>query len=538
MKYAVLWLKIKCMDIDSAQLKKEQEEAAKAAEPQKQSLFQSILSSFFKSSNPDAEKKRKLKAIAKEISKSKYHNYYKPGAVEATPALGKLFYDIYKATSQAQIFFKNTQNPAIFKRQIISYSLSENQLSLLDQIDEKKILEMSRQIPIQKLEQEVEEKLQAFSNEFDAEKAARTEHLYKSFNLFKDFCMYDYFVVIRKFDASLQEFGFSNPPHFDKVNAEYICDDLKDFLTVAYALIDDNIVWEDLFTMFKNSMGKEFISLNNWKKIIAKIRQIQQSHIFDLMIQHISKDPKYAFNVSSHLEMIVEPYIDSIQTETRNLLAKIAATQKEDKANQICAQIFADPNAQNLKYYVSSFNSVLEKKDLTLLEYAEPLNYLKCFLLEHLKKEIREFYDIVVIRGQWDASLSAPTSNSYQELLKTSDLINILDEEFSEEGTMGAKIKNLLPKTAHDHGAENIICRVVSDANETARGYIINSTQNLITIGKSIKQLVEDYSLAKPVVVQNWKELEKFIDTPMKTFLVSIYKNIYLFVQLMQTYVS
>lgn len=526
------------MDIDSAQLKKEQEEAAKAAEPQKSSFFQSIISSLFKSSNPDAEKKRKLKAIAKEISKSKYHAYYKPGAVEATPAFGKLFYDLYKVTSQAQVFFKNAQNPSIFKRQIINYSLSENQLALLDQLDEAKIQEVSRQIQFQKLEQEVEEKLQAFSNEFDAEKTTRTEHLYKAFTLFKDFCMYDFFVVIRKFDASVQEFNFSTTPHFDKVNAEYICDDLKDFLAVSYALLDDTIIWEDLFKMFKDSMGKDFISLGNWKKIIAKIKQIQSSHIFDLMIRHISKDPKYVFTNSTHYDSIVEPYIDSIQTETRNLLAKIAATQKEQKANSICAQIFADPNQQTLKYYVSGFNSVLEKKDLTLLEYAEPLNYLKIFLLEHLKKEIREFYDVVVIRGQWDATLSAPTSNAYQELLKTSDLINILDENFSEEGSMGAKIKNLLPKTAHDHGAENIICRVVSDGNEMARGYIINSSQNLITIGKTIKQLVEDYNLSKPVIVQNWKELEKFIDKPMKNFLVDIYKCIYLFVQLMQTYVS
>lgn len=526
------------MDIDSANLKKEQAEAAKAAQPPKPSFFQSILSSFFKSSSPDAEKKRKLKAIAKDISKSKYHAYYKPGSGEVTPALGKLFYDLYKVLSQAQVYFKNVPNPAIFKRQIMGHSLSESQLELLDQLDEQKILEVARKVPFKQLEQDVEERLMAFSNEFDAGKTAQTDQLFKAFTVFKDFCMYDYYVVIRKYDSKFQEYGFNTAPHLDKVAAEYICDDLKDFLLVAYAITDSSIDWDSLFVMFKETFGKEFLSLNNWKKIVAKINSIQTSHIWDLMIQHISKDPKYVTVLKPHFENIVEPYIDSIQTDTRNLLAKIAATQKEEKASSICSQLFANPNTQSLKYYVPGFNSVLEKKDLTLLEYAEPLNYLKTFLLEHVKKEIREFYDVVVIRGQWDATLSAPTSNAYQELLKISDLINLLDEDFAEEGPMGSKIKTLLPKTAHDQGAETIINRVVTDANEKARGFIITCTQNLIVIGKTVKQLVEDYSLSKPIIVQNWKELEKFIDVPMKNFCVDIYKNIYLFVQLMQTYIS
>ena len=184
-------------------------------------------------------------------------------------------------------------------------------------------------------------------------------------------------------------------------------------------------------------------------------------------------------------------------------------------------------------------NSTRHSKRKTFLFLnIEPLNYLKTFLVEFVKKTIREYYDVVVIRGQWDATLSAPMSNAYQELLKLSDEITNFDEMMSEDGMMGSKIKTLLPKTAHDAGAENIINRVVSDANDSARGYIIQGTQNLITIGKTVKQLIEDYALPKPVIVQNWKELDKFFETPLKEFSVNLYKKIYLFVQLMQTYIS
>lgn len=505
---------------------------------QKETFFQSIISSIFKSSNPEAEKKRKLKAIAKTISKTKYHSFYRANTVELLSPFGKLFFDLYKVISPAQTLFKNTQNPAIFNRQIINYTLSENQLNLLEKLDEQKILEMSKQVPLPKLQQDVEQMLQSFTNEFDETKSLRAENLCKAFSFFRDFCTFDFYIVLKKYDSSFKEYSFNALPKLEKVNAEYIVDDLKDFISVAYAITDSNIDWAPLFDMFKKTQSRELVSLGNWKKIIAKISSIQNSKSLDYIIQHISQDPLYQPEINTHYDSILEPYLDKIENETRNLLNKIESEQKESKANSLCMQIFGNSDIQNLKYFTASFNSPLEKKDLSVLEYAEPLNYLKTFILDFVKTSIREYYDVVVIRGQWDATLSAPMSNAYQELLKLSDEISMFDDTFAEEGPMGMKVKTLLPKTAHDAGAENIINRVVSDANETSRGYIIQGTQALIVIGKTIKQLIEDLALPKPIIVHNWKELEKFFDEPIKEFSVSIYKKIYLFVQLMQGYLK
>lgn len=512
--------------------------AEKKAPVEKESFLHSLFASFFKSSNPEAEKKRRLKNIAKAFSKSKYRSFYKPGSGEMLPPFGKLIYDIYKVTSPAQLLFKNAANPAIFKRQIINYLLSDNQQELLDQLDEQNIIQMSKKVPIAQLQKDVEQKLQQFTNEFDDKKALQADNLCKAFSIFQDFCCFDYYMILKKYDSSYQEFSFNAAPRLEKVNSGYIVNEIKDFLTVAYSITDESIDWTELFTMLKETQHKELLSLGVWKKIVAKIKNIQVSKSLDYAVQHMSDNPDYETEVKYNYESLLDPYISKIDQETRSLLSKIEYEQKESKATSICMQIFGTADPQNLKYYVSGFNPVLEKKDLSLLEYTEPLNYLKTFLVEFVKSDIREFYDVVVIRGQWDATLSAPFSNSYQELLKTSDEITIFDEAFSEEGAMGMKIKTLLPKTAHDAGAENIINRVVSDANDQARSYIIQSAQNLVTIGKTIKQLIEDYSLPKPVLVANWKELEKFIESPMKEFSVNIYKKIYLFVQLIQTYIS
>jgi hypothetical protein len=501
-------------------------------------FFQNLFAAIFSSSNPEAEKKRKLKSLAKTISKTKYHAFYKPNSAEFTESFGKLMFDIYKVVFPAQQLYKNSQSIAVFKHHIINYSLSEKQLDLLAQLDEQKISEMAKQIDIKNLNEQVEQKLQIFLAEFDNTKTAKIESIYKAYSIFKDFCTFDYYLLLKKYDSSLREGVFSTPPKLEKVNAEYIIDDLKDFLSVAYSITADDIAWNDFFNMLKEIYGKEFISPSVWKKIIVKIKNIQMSKSLDLIIQHCTQDFKYETSLQYRYESLIEPYIDKLQNETRESLSKITSALKDSKTNSICMQIFGKTDVQTLNYYVESYNPVLDKKGLSVYEYAVPLNYLKTFLIEYIKKDIREYFDVVVIRGQWDSTLSAPISNAYQELLTISDRISEFDEMMSEEGSLGIKIKTLLPKTSHDTTAENIINRVVSDANDAAKGYIYTSTQNLITIGKTVKQLLEDYAKPKPIIVKNWKSLEKFIDVPMKEFCVNIYKKIYLFVQLMQQYLS
>lgn len=501
-------------------------------------FFQNLLASLFKSSNPEADKKRKLKNIAKAFSKTKFHMFYKPNTLEVTSAFAKMMYDFYKATSQAQVYFRNTPNPNQSKQRLITYSLSENQAALLEHFDENKILEMSKQIPIAKLKAQIEQELLTFKGEFEGERANKIENLYKAFCLFRDFCSYDYYVLLRKFNGSFKEFSFEGTPVFDKITGDYIVDNIKDFIDIAFPITDETIVWTDLFEFFQQTTGKELVSQGNWKKIIARVRSIQATRTFDMMIQMISQDPGYVSDYHTNIESLLDPYVDSLTNETLTLVNKISDQQKESKANNICLQIFGTASPQSLSHYVPSFNEQMIKKNLDQIIYAEPLNYLKSFLVEYLKRDIREFYDVVVIRGQWDSSLSAPMSNAYQELLTVSDSITAFDDSFAEEGAMGMKIKTLLPKTGHDNSAISIINRVISDANDTAKGFILTSSQNLVTIGKTIKQLIEDYSLSKPVLVQNWKELEKYIEQPMKDFSVGIYKKIYLFVQLMQQYLT
>lgn len=512
-------------------------EPAKAKQ-EKQGFLQSIIESLFKSSSPEAEKKRKLKAIAKAFSKTKFHNYYKPATIEALAPMAKLFYDIYKLIAPAQLMFKGNPNPAFFKNHILNYSLTEKQVNLLEHFSEEKILSMTREMQVENIVAQIEADLETFMSEFTSENVAKAENLYTAFNAFRDFVNFDYYKMLKKFTNRLVEFNFSAVPTFEKINAEYIIEDLADFCAVAYAITDDSLLWNNLFDFFKETQHSETVSLGNWKRIVARIRSIQASEAFEMIIRHTSGKLNYKTKVEPAKDELIEVYQENLETNTRKILTKLTSMQRASKANQLCMQIFGNTGFKNLNNYTEPMNEIFSKKQLATYTYAKPLNYLKTFLTDFVKKDVRIYYDVVVIRGAWDSGMSAPMSNAYQELLQICDQITAFDEGLAEDGVYGTKIKNLLPKTARDPGAEQIINRVITDSNDQAKGFLISSTQNLITIGKTMKQLIEDYMKQKPMIVQNWKELERFLDAPMKDFSVNIYKKIYMFVQLMQQYLN
>jgi len=66
---------------------------------------------------------------------------------------------------------------------------------------------------------------------------------------------------------------------------------------------------------------------------------------------------------------------------------------------------------------------------------------------------------------------------------------------------------------------------------------MINDTgNNLITIGRILKLLVDDLSKDRPELLQNWKDLDGYAEHHLKERLAAVYKKIYYFIQLMEMF--
>ena len=497
------------------------------------SFFQKLISSIFGGNDPEAEKNRQLKIIAKNLSRSGY-KFYKAGSDQVLPQFGKFFYDIYKIISPAQLFFQNQPNPNFYKNIVIDFSLTESQKKLSENFSEESILAFSKNVPFEKLKIKLKQDLENFLGEFDSDKINSIDSLYTKLVGFKSFCLYDFYFLLKKFDSTLREGEFNRAPKLESIEGAYIAEDLKNFAEILNSL-PLNEEWDDLMAMFKTTRGVELVKPNQWNKIVQKLRQLRDTRVFDMMIELTTKNPAYVTDSAVKQEHIVESFIESTKNQTANTIKKLENEQKNSKIDSLLVQIFNTDSIVILKNYTEAGSAPLERKNLGSFEYAKPLNYLKAFLVEFVKRDVREYADLVLIRGKWTLpELSTEMSNNYHQMFEASDEITQFDGKLNEEAEIGIKIKTLLPRADRDREANNIIKTTLRDINSLAREYLVNTTKSMINFAKILKSVIEDHQKPKGEIVMNWKELDRFAEHPINQLGVEVYKKIYLFVQLMQ----
>ena len=498
------------------------------------SFLQRLLDAIFNKSDPEVIKKKKLKQISKSLSKTKF-KFYKTNTDQILPTFAKFFYEIYKVLYSSQLTFNSQKNPNAYKMMVIEYALTEKQKKILDELSEESINTISSTMSVDQLKQKVKENVKVLTNEIDKTNIAEIDALYTKLLAFKQFCTFDFYFLLKKFDSSISEGDFSKTPKFNPVDASYLAEQLKDFISIAWSLPMDE-PWDDMMKMFKETRGAEPLKPTSWNKIISRLKQIKDSETFEMMVKLMLKDPLFEMTIDTKKEMIADQYIEKIKTQSQLAIRKLESEMKNSKIDSIVTQIFKTSDITSTKFYVESANENFTRKGLQGYEYAKPLNYMKAFLVEFVKRDIRTYADLVLVRGKWTSlELSQQMSNAYNSMMEYSATIIEFDKKFNEtEGEYGQKLKNLLQKVDRDKESKSVAMTTLRDCNAVAREMIVKTTKNLVAFAKDTKMLIDDYKKNKPEIVSNWKELDRFAETPIEEQSVTIYKKIALFVTLMQ----
>jgi hypothetical protein len=500
-----------------------------------ESFLDKILNLFFKSGGPESEKKRHLKQTAKELSKSRF-KFFKISSDEILPAFAKFMYDIYKVVYPAQAMFHSIQNPNAWKSVVINASMDEKIRELADTLTEAAIMETAKTVDVAALSESVKADLDALLAVFNSDTCVLVDELYTKLMRFREFCCFDFYQFLKKFDHSLKEGEFSSMPKFGMLNGEYALEPMKDFMAAAWSLptLSD---WQKMFAMLKESRNVDVISPNVWLKVVSRIDALKTSAIFDMTIRLITKNPYFEFKTENTQEHIIDSFLEKTKDEVEKTVKKIQGDQKTNKIDSLVMQIFGSTLEESLKNYTEAGCQQLARKKIGSFIYSQPLYYLKNFVLDYVKRDMREFADFVLIRGKWvNQSLASPMSDSYHVLLDLGAKITALDESLEEDTVAGSKIRTLMPRVERDRAAHDILSSIVKDTNAQAKGLIVSGSKELVNIAKYVKLLLEDHERPSPELMTNWKELEHFSQTPIKTLGTEIYKKIYLFVQLMQAF--
>ncbi|RLD31962.1 MAG: hypothetical protein DRI73_07850, partial [Bacteroidetes bacterium] len=96
----------------------------KGKEDAPEGFFKRLLSIILKGSDPEKEKKRLLREIAKTLKKHRLKFYF-PKNEEALAGMAKFFYEIYKIISPAQVLLENAESSGALRSIIIDAFMTD-----------------------------------------------------------------------------------------------------------------------------------------------------------------------------------------------------------------------------------------------------------------------------------------------------------------------------------------------------------------------------------------------------------------------------
>jgi hypothetical protein len=498
-----------------------------------------LFSLFGGGNDPEAAKKKLLKQLNRDIAQSKYGKFYKPKSEEADPSLAKFFYDIYKIVSPAQVFLQNAAKSAQLKQMVIDSFMDKKLQDIQGRLAPEAIVERAKTTPPKELSRQLREDLAALIGAFDNVMINAVDGCYNVILGFVQFVGFDFYFLLKKFNAGMPERNFSHPPRFEPIRAEYVAEDIKDFLEIVPG-VDPDQDWKTALKVLKSYKGDmDVINPDHWSRLLNLLRDVRRSNILELMIRHIEKNPAWQSAPRIPGEHIVEAYIEAKKSETEGTIRKIQNDKKNAQIDQLAKTIFGSAEITRLKYYTEKNNELYVKKNLEGFTHVTGLNYLKAFLLDYFKKDIRELCDLLLIRGQWTSNvLSQQLSEGFHGIMAVSERILVFDEALADNGENGSRLKAAIVKVDRDKSQAKYIRLILKTVNEEARNMINKAAQDLITIGKNFKAALEDHPKSPPELIINWKELEASSESPITQRITEVYKKMYYFVQLLQCFVS
>jgi hypothetical protein len=235
----------------------------------------------------------------------------------------------------------------------------------------------------------------------------------------------------------------------------------------------------------------------------------------------------------------VDTYIQKVKTQTEVVVQKVIQEKRNGKVEELARAVFGTTAISRLKNYTEKANLIFSKKMLGGFIYIQPINYLKAFLLDFCKKDVREIIDLLIIRGQWSTNLSSQAlSDTFTSLMAVSDEVLKFDDDLADDGGLGSRIRTALAKADRDKDQIRYVRSLLKDTNDHALALINQAANGLISMGRSIKNLIDDYDRSPHELVINWKVVDSAADGKIKARLAEAYKRIYYFVQLMQYFVK
>jgi hypothetical protein len=490
--------------------------------------------SFFSNDDLTDDKQNMLKAIAKELGQSKYAKFFKIRSEEADPSFSSFLFSIYKVIYPIKLFFKDQRKLAVLRSSVVDSCTDSTIKDTVKRLAVPALDAKAKTMTGEQLIASIQGDIEILVSQFDASKIAAANHRYELAGILGQFVKYDFLGFFRKFDPHFADGSFLVEPKFPAIKTILIVDQIGDFLTSCQSLKPEED-WVSLLNLLKAVEGQELVNPDQFTNMIKMLREVYTSKILELMVQYTLRNPVWQYKHIAIRETIGEAWLDAKKAEANGYIAKINNAKKNKQISALIKEIFETSDLTRLENYTTPLGEAYKKRNLDYYRYADGLNYLKSFLEDFVDKEMKEMSDILLIRGQWTNNQgSKEMSEALHTLDEMQEPINTLDTVLGEDGNDGSRLKQARLRVDRDQSQARYINSILGKVNAEAQDIINEAAQALIVVGKHMKNLIEDLQKKHPELLVNWKELNLVSKDPLSQRMVTDFKKINYFIQLMR----
>ena len=483
---------------------------------------------------PASDKDILLRQLGKEISQNKYAKFFRVKQRELDSSFAQYFYSVYRVIYPLQCFLRDPANEARIKQVTLEAFLDKQMMDMIKRLSPEALAERKKSTGAE-LANELEEELAALVSGFDSPKIAAADACYDLIASVKQFALFNFCSMLRKFDPEMREGDFLSQPKFTEVDANFLAPELATFLSVM-PTFEENNDWKTVFDIFKFCKGgTDIIPLAQWNNLLISLKDLRKARILDLIGKLATGNPIWEVRHSAppH-ETLSASWLEQKSREIRWVINEILGNQRSIQINALINAIFGSSEIIRLSFFTPEKERVLVDKGIDGYKYASALNHLLAFIQDFVEKEIQELCDLLLVRGQWtNSSASRQMSEGFHEVMEITREITELDESLDDDGSNGARLRGALLRIDRDRSQNRYINSIINTVNEEALNMINRAVPSLIVVGKHFKMLMDDLQKKPFELIMNWKELALYTKTPMSQRIAAAYKRINYFVQLM-----
>jgi len=495
--------------------------------------FMDKVFSLFSGDGMTDDKQNMLKGIGKELNQNKYAKFFRVRSEEADPSFSSFLFTVYKTIYPIKMFMRDEKKMNMLRAMIVDSCIDGNIKETVGRLDDAALDRKAKTMTGEQLIESIQADIDLLTNQFDGMHILNVNRRYELISALNQLALYNFAGFFKKFDPHFVDGSFSVEPKFPAIKTILIIDQIGEFLTVTQPLKPEDD-WQGLLHLIKACEGNDLVHPDQFSNMIKTLREVHTSKIMELMVQFSVRNPVWQFKHSVFRETIGEIWLEAVQNGAYGYIAKINTAKKNSQISALTKETFETSELVRLENYTVLLSEPYRKRNLEYYMYAEGLNYLKAFLEDYLEKEIKELCDLLVIRGQWtNITMSREMSESLHRLLEIPAEIDDLDTVMSEDGADGSRLRASMLRVDRDQTQVRYINAIVSKNNNEALDIINEAAQELIVIGKHLKNLIEDVQKKHPELLINWKEVTMVSKDPLTQRMITNFKKINYFVQLM-----